>query len=87
MGLFDIFTGSPDLAGEEEDAFRREQERLRKSRIKTREEASFLLEEGQGVSERAEFSFGDELDLEDLTDEERLQRSTGRIETNTGLIL
>ena len=86
MGLFDLFTGgSPDLAGQEEDAFRREQARLKIQRRELRKETAFLLEEGKGVSERAEFSFGDELDLENLTEEERLQRSTGRIDT--GLIL
>ena len=87
MGLFDIFAGKPDIEGSAHDAFVREQARLKKLRREARIEADFMSTEGEGISEKANVTFGDELDLEDLSDEERLQRSTGRIEPDTGLIL
>lgn len=93
MALFDKVSSALGLGGQDigavgEQAFRVEQERLRKLRKTSREESAFLETEGKGVSEKADVTFGDQLDLEDLTDEERLQRSSGRIDTpNTGLIL
>ena len=91
MGLFSKVAdtlglgGGQDLGQLSEDAFRRETARLNKLKITKRKEAQFLETEGQGMSEAASFSFGDETDLEDLTQEERTQRSTGR--RDTGLIL
>ena len=88
MGLFDAFTGGgKDLGAVSDRAFRREQERLRKSRQDERRKANLLATEGIGISEQAQVTFGDELDLENLTDEERTERSTGRRELNTGLLL
>lgn len=81
------FGGAPDLNGMSQQAFALEQERLRKLRIQSREDSQFLIEEGKGVSEQANVTFGDQLDLENLTAEERAQRSTGRITPGTGLIL
>ena len=87
MGLFDVFSGgSPDLESEQRDAFARERQRLKLRERQARQEADFLSTEGEGISETADFKFGDETDLEDLTPEEQEARSTGRI-LNTGLIL
>ena len=80
-------TDSLDLLGASKAAFLREQERLKALKQEARKEAAFALTEGQGIAERAEVTLGDELDLELLTPEEREARSTGRITTNTGLIL
>lgn len=87
MALFGLIGDKPDFGNISEDSFLRERARLKKLKIEQREEALFLETEGEGISERAEFTLGHETDLEDLTDEDRLQRSTGRIEPDTGLIL
>ena len=91
MGLFDkvgsLFGGGQDLSNLSGLAFAKEQERLRKLRKKSTEETAFLATEGEGIAEKADIKLGDQLDLEDLTEEERRQRSTGRITPNTGLIL
>jgi len=90
MGLFDAGIPLGSSANPEQarrDAFQAEMERLQKAEKTAREGAIFAGTEGQGISEAASFTFGDETDLEDLTDEERLARSTGRREFDTGLIL
>jgi len=88
MGLFSgLFGGSADPARAKREAFAAEMERLQKAEKEAREDAVFSGTEGQGISEAASFTFGDEEDLEDLTDEEKLARSTGRREFDTGLIL
>lgn len=80
----------PDLAGASEDAFRREMLRLERVRQQKEREAEFSAEEGEGLARTAEFEFGDQFDLEDLTQEQRTERSSGRLakeNTDTGLIL
>jgi len=77
----------PDLGGASQDAFDREMARLKAKDKVDREEARFLNVEGKGISEEADVVFGDELDLEDLTEAERELRSSGRVIQDTGLIL
>jgi len=67
-------------------AFESELERLKKLQVFQESEAAFLTTEGKGISEEADIVFGDETDLEDLSEEERLRRSTGRL-SDTGLFL
>lgn len=75
MGLFSgigkvLFGSAPNLAGESEAAFKREQERLREEKKQAALAGKLALSGGIGTSRKAEFSFGDadETDL-DLTDE------------------
>lgn len=89
MGLFDSILGggSTDFAGDSQAAFQREMERLRDKSKLERERAKFLTTEGEGISEQTNVTFGADLDLELLSEEEQEQRSSGRITRDTGLIL
>lgn len=62
-------------------AYDEEIERLQQLQAFQEAESLFLTTEGQGVSEEASVVFGDETDLEDLSEEERQRRSTGRIDS------
>lgn len=85
--LTDLFGGNrPNLELESSMAKLKERKLLQELREESKEESKFLRTEGQGISEKATITFGDELDLENLTPEERERRSTGRTAT-TGLIL
>ena len=80
--------GAPNLELTTAMAKSKELKFLQGLRKESREEAKFLETEGEGISERPDITFGDELDLEDLSPEERERRSTGRIERpQTGLLL
>lgn len=83
MGLF----SKPNLSGATRLAFEQEKERLKLKRIEAVKAANLDLTEGVGRARQANVLLGDQLDLEDLTEEERRQRATGRITPNTGLIL
>ena len=85
-----LFPEDPDLEGASEDAFQRELLRLERVRLQQERVAEFSGEEGEGIARTAEFEFGDQFDLEDLTQEQRAERSSGRLakeNTDTGLIL
>lgn len=71
-----------------DDAFDEEIEALKRLQALQTKEAEFLTTEGQGIAEQGKVVFGDQLDLEDLTEEEKLRRSTGQVSNiNTGLVL
>jgi len=79
--------GNPDLSGAQQGAFENEMARLKAKEKVEREKSLFLAEEGKGIAHQADFKFGDELDLEDLSEEDRTLRSSGRLTRNTGLVL
>jgi len=70
-----------------DDAFDEEIEKLERLELLTAQKAAFATKEGQGVSREAEINLGDATDLEDLSDEEREARSSGRVSTQVGLFL
>ena len=78
---------NPDLTGAQQGAFENEMARIKARAKDEREKSRFLANEGEGIAHQADFAFGDELDLEDLTDKERTERGSGRLTRDTGLVL
>ena len=68
-------------------AFDKEIEKLKKLQIFEESQAEFLTSEGKGIAKPAEIQFGDQTDLEDLSEEEQKRRATGRVGRDIGLFL
>ena len=77
--LFGSGVSTEELERIRERARRRTMQELTVAARRERTAARFLSEEGKGISERTDITLGDELDLEDLTEAERLERSTGEL--------
>lgn len=84
MGMLSKLTGgSADIRGNLESAKKRERDRLAK--IKDRDESfvdRFFKTEGQGLRRQNILSFGNEDDLDEMDEDERSLRATGRFAEN-----